>query len=418
MEQSLMDQLTAIVGKENVEESKGNVVVYPKNTDQVSGLLKLAANTNTQIAIREKPNHVLNEEKTEKLVLDLSKLNSLIEIDKDNVTANVQTGMTLNTLQWQLLEQGFYFPPVSIWDYDSFVITALAKNNIGLNSARYGRWREFVIGMEVVLYSGEKIVLGGKVIKYVSGLDLMSLFIGSKNQLGIVTRVIIRLLPKPEARKMLICGFDSLSDAIGAVQSLSARRIDPARNEVITPGLAAKIGLPGINPDQAAVLTELEGFANSLDRQKAEIEVAYKKFRVKSLVVIDQEHESNLIWQKYFGAADLYKGQTFYNINVLPSKLESMAQFLENKTKDMGLEFETIIHSGLVNIDLFVEGDRNKLEAFAQDLLKTVRMLGGKTAHEKIGIGSHIKTIDRLEHGLRELFAPKQLLLSKEGGLV
>jgi len=418
MEQSLGNQLIAVVGKENVEENKGKVVVYPANTDQVSSVLKLASNANAQITIREKPNHDLSEENAKKLVLDLSKLNALIEIDRDNVTAAVQTGMTLDSLQWQLLEQGFYFPPVSIWDYDSFVITALANNTIGFNSARYGRWREFVLGMEVVLYSGEVIVLGGKIIKYVSGLDLMSLFIGSKNQLGIVTRVIIRLLPKPEARKMLICGFDSLSDAIGAAQSLAARRLDPARNEVITPGLAGKIGLPGINPGQTAVLTELEGFAKSLDRQRAEVEVAYKKFGVKSIAVIDQEDESNLIWQKYFGAADLYKGQTSYDINVLPSKLESMAQFLENKTKELGLELELIIHSGLVNIDLFVEGDTNKLEAFDQDLLKTVRMLDGKIAHEKIGIGSHIKTIDKLEHGLRELFAPKQLLLSKEGGLV
>jgi len=414
MEPSLSNQLVAIVGKENIEENKGNIVVYPSSTEQVSGVVKLAANTNTQIAIRKRP----NEETSGSLTLDLSKLNSLVEIDKDNVTATVQTGMTLDNLQQQLLEKGFYFPPVSIWDYDSFVLTALSNNSIGFNSARYGRWREFSLGMEIVLYSGEVIKIGGKIIKYVAGLDFMGLMVGSKNQLGIVTQITLRLLPKPEAKKMLVSGFDSLANAISAAQSLAGRKLDPARNEVITAALAEKIGLPGINPGQVAVLTELEGFANSLDRQRAEVEVAYKKFGVKSFVVIDKEDESNLIWQKYFKATDLYKGQTSYNVNILPTKLESLTQFMENKTKELGLELNLIVHSGLVNIDLFVQGDNNKLEAFTVELIKTLRALDGKLAEQKIGIGSHIEVTEKLEQGLRELFNPKQLLLSKKGGRV
>ena len=415
MEASLISQLTAIVGNENIEEDKGKVVLYPSKTDQISGVFKLATDTNTQIVIRKKPNQVLDVEKPGILVLDLSKFNSLIEVDKDNVTATVQTGMTLDSLQQQLLEKGFYLPPVSIWDHDSFLLTALNGNAIGFNTARYGRWREFSLGMEVVLYSGEVIKVGGKVIKYVAGLDMMGLIIGTKNQLGVITEMTLRLLPKPEAKKMLVSSFDSLPEAIAAALSLPGRKLDPARNEVITPAIAEKIGLPGVSPGQAAVITELEGFANSLGRQGSEVEVAHKKFGVRSFAIIDKEDESNLIWDKYFKAVDLYKEQTAYNINIIPSKLESLVQFLNSKAKELGLELELIIHSGVSNIDMFIQGDADKLEAFKKELIKTLRSMDGKLAEQKIGIGSHIATIDRLEQGLRELFNPKQLLLSKEG---
>ena len=415
MEASLISQLTAIVGEENLEEDKGKMVVYPSKTEQISSIFKLATDINTKVVIRKKPNDVLDEETAGVLVLDLSKFNSLIEVDKDNVTATVQTGITLDSLQQQLLEKGFYFPPVSIWNYDNFVLTALADNGIGLNTARYGRWREFSLGMEVALYSGEVIKVGGKVIKYVAGLDLMGLIIGTKNQLGVITEITLRLLPKPEAKKMLVSSFDSLPEAINAALSLPGRKLDPARNEVITSTIAEKIGLPGVNPGQIAVITELEGFANSLDRQRAEVEVAHKKFGVKSFTVIDKEDESKLIWEKYFKAADIYKEQASYNINILPSKLENLTQFLSNKAKELDLELELIIHSGVANIDMFVKGNTDKIETFNIELTKTLRSVDGKLAKQKIGIGSHIATIDRLEQGLRELFDPKQLLLSKEG---
>jgi len=415
MEASLISQLTAIVGNENVEEDKGKVVVYPSKTSEVSDMFKLATSTNTRIAIRKKPNQALEGEEAGTLVLDLSKFNSMIDLDKDNVTATVQTGITLDSLQQQLLEKGFYFPPVSIWDHDNFLITAVANNSIGFNTARYGRWREFSLGMEVVLYSGEVIKVGGKVIKYVAGLDMMGLIIGTKNQLGVITEMTLRLLPKPEARKMLVSSFDSLPEAIAAALSLPGRKLDPARNEVITPEIAEKMGLPGVNPGQVAVITELEGFANSLGRQGAEVEVAHKKFGVKSFTVIDKEDESKLIWEKYFKAADSYKEQTSYNINILPSKLESLVQFLNNKTKELDMGLELIIHSGVANIDMFIKGNNDKLEEFKRELVKTLRSVDGKLAEQKIGIGSHIATIDRLEQGLRELFDPKQLLLSREG---
>ena len=415
METSLISQLTAIVGKENVEEDNGKVIIYPSTTPQVSDVFKLATSTDTKIVIRKKPNQVLKEEKAGILVLDLSKFNSLIDLDKDNVTATIQTGMTLDSLQQQLMEKGFYLPPVSIWDYDNFVAAAVADNSIGFNTARYGRWREFSLGMEAVLYSGEVIKVGGKVIKYVAGLDMMGLIIGTKNQLGVITEMTLRLLPKPEARKMLVSSFDSLPDAIAASLSLPGRKLDPARNEVITSAIAEKMGLPGVNPGQIAVITELEGFANSLGRQGAEVEVAHKKFGLKSFVVIDKEDESKLIWDKYFKAADLYKGQTTYNVNILPSKLEGLNQFINSRAKELGLELELIIHSGVANMDMFMQGDADKLETFKEELIKNLRVVDGKLAEQKIGIGSHIATIDRLEEGLRDLFDPKHLLVSTEG---
>lgn len=416
MKESFIAQLINTLGGEQVKKVHGNVVVFPHDTGQVSAVMKLANEEGIQIVVQQKPDACLEQE-SKKLVINLVKMDTYFEIDKENLTASVHTGITLDKLQSKLLEEGLYFPPVSLWDYDAFVAAAIGTNVIGLNSAKYGRWGEYVVGMEAVLSSGEVIELGGKIFKYVSGLDLMGLFIGSQNQLGIVTKVILRLLPKPEARRLLICGFNNLADGIAATESLAQRGLAPARNEVVSPQIAGKMELPGISSGQIVALTEIEGFAPSLNRQAAEIEVAYKKFGIKAATIIEREDDVYGIWKKYFAAADSYKNNEYYNISVLPSELPSLIGSIEKIIKELELNFQIIIHSSLVNIDLFVDShDKDKLGQFMEPLMKTIRLLSGKVASKKIGIGSHISTTEKMEEGLRNLFDPKQILASKVGG--
>ncbi|KUO49734.1 MAG: hypothetical protein APF76_00360 [Desulfitibacter sp. BRH_c19] len=416
MNEGFITQLMNISEEDQVEKVHGNVVFFPYDTGEVSAVLKLAYENGIQIFVQQKPGNRV-EQHSGKLVINLAKMDTYFEIDKENLTASVHTGITLDRFQSKLLEEGLYFPPVSIWDYDAFVATAIATNAVGINSGKYGRWREYVVGMEAVLSSGELIELGGKIIKYVSGLDLMSLFIGSQNQLGIVSKVTVRLLPKPEAKRLLVCRFASLADAVAATDSLTQRGLAPARNEILSPKIADKMEFSGKSSGQFVVLTEVEGFYESLSRQVAEIEVAYKKFAIETATIIEHEDQIYRIWQKYFDAADSYKSNSYYNITILPSELPSLMGTLEKTKNDLDIDFEAIIHTSIGNIELFVDiHDIDKLEEFKDSLMKVVLLLAGKVASKKIGVGSHISTTEKLEEGLRVLFDPKQILAGKGGG--
>lgn len=409
-------KLPAILGEGQYVEEKGNMLVFPASTGQVSSIVKLAHENNAKVAVKKSGAGANVREPV--LILDLSKMNEIIEVDKENLTASVMSGIVLSTFQAKMKKQGFYFPPISIWDYTSPMIEAIAANHTGLNTGRYGKWREYILGVEVVLPTGEVLSVGGKNIKCVSGLDLMGLFIGSHSQLGIITRVLVRLLPKPKARKLLIASASSLLDAVNATNSLGPRGLLPARNEVITSRLALEMQLPGIEKGQIAVLTEVEGFAESLQRQLAEIDVVYQKYGIKRRQIISEENEiekstkepSPCVWSGYFSRAHAYPPT--YSFTVLPAKTPLLIGIIDKAAGQAGISHEMIIHCGVVAMDVFIDAhDLSGLMQFEEMVLKELRLIGGKMAGEKIGILSHIGELKQLEAGLRRLFDPHGIMV-------
>ena len=403
-------KLPAILGAGQYVEEKGSMLVFPASTGEVSGIVKLAHENNAKVAVKKSGAGANVREPA--LILDLSKMNEIIEVDKENLTASVMTGIVLSNFQAEMKKQGFYFPPISIWDNASPMLEAIAANHTGLNTGRYGKWREHILGVEAVLPSGEVLTVGGKNIKCVSGLDLMGLFIGSHSQLGIVTRVLVRLLPKPEARKLLIASANSLLDAVSATNSLGPRGLLPARNEVITSRLALEMQLPGIEKGQIAVLTEVEGFAESLPRQLAEIDVIYQKYGIKSRQIITNEKEIEEVWNNYFSNARSYTSAKTYSFTVLPAKTPLLFGTIDKAAGQAGISHEMIIHCGVLAIDMFIDAqDLSGLMQFEEMVLKELRLIGGKMAGEKIGILSHIDELKQLEAGLRRLFDPQGIMV-------
>ena len=410
MDNAFVAQLKEVMSEEQVEEVKGKVVIFPADTVQLSNALKLVYQNEVKLTVRKRPDDDLEGYATT-LVLDLGKMNSVVEIDKHNVTATVQSGMTLDQFRAQIGENGFCFPPISIWDYNAYLVEALGTNAIGLNSLKHGRWREFILGLEVVLPTGEVIELGGKNIKFVSGLDVMGLFVGSKATLGIPTRMLMRLLPKPETSRLLVSAFANLTDAVNAVGSLAKRGLAPARNEILTPGLASDMQLKDFRDGSIAVVTAVEGFVESLDRQVGEIKVAYKKFGVRDMYLVEQEAEIARMCQSYFACFEKYKDDFYYNLTVLPVHATELIEGILESSAKSDLELEMLIHGGLVNVELFLKAaTQEQTRQFEELLKKKVRLLGGRMASEKLGIGSHIKEVERLEAGLQHLFDPKQVM--------
>lgn len=200
------------------------------------------------------------------VIIDLSNLNKIIELDKENFTVTVEAGINFLELQMLLQEKGFYFP----MDTYASAQTSLAYNILhalpSYTLGQHGNYREFVLGVDLVLLNGNCITIGGKNIKNVSGLDIIGLMIGSKEALGLITSCTLRLLPLPEEKRVVMCKFENLETALKAAGRLTDLGINPVRLQVINKGdfLFANNKEFAKTP---VLIAEFEGFKASMERK-------------------------------------------------------------------------------------------------------------------------------------------------------
>ncbi|MBM6838463.1 FAD-binding oxidoreductase, partial [Clostridium saudiense] len=190
---------------------EADVLVFPVNTEEVSNILKYAYKNNIKVTPRGAGTGLVGGTvPTEReIILDLSKMNKIINLDKSNFTVEVQSGVVLNELQQYVENEGLFYPP------DPGEKTATIGGNIstnagGMRAVKYGVTRDYVRKLEVVLANGTILNLGGDTIKNSSGLDLKDLFIGSEGTLGVITKAVLKIIPKPKKSISAIIAFDSL----------------------------------------------------------------------------------------------------------------------------------------------------------------------------------------------------------------
>lgn len=184
------------------------------------------------------------------IVVSTLKLNKILEIDEENLTATVEPGVVTANLHQAVESLGLFYPP----DPGSMKVCTLggnvAENAGGLRGLKYGVTRDYVMGLEVVLPNGEMMWTGGKCPKDVSGYDLRQILVGSEGTLGIFTKILVKLVPKPQSKETMLAVFPSMESAAATVAAVIAAKIIPATMEFldqITIGCVegyAKIGLP------------------------------------------------------------------------------------------------------------------------------------------------------------------------------
>lgn len=197
------------------------VVVKPKNTGEVAAILKLANRENIPVTPRGGgtglcggcvPLHG-------GIVLSLENMNKILEIDKENMLAVVEAGVTLGDFYAEVEKANFFFPPHP-GEEGAQIGGLISTNASGSRAVKYGGIRNYVRGLELVLPQGGIINMGGKFIKNSTGYSLLNLLVGSEGTLGIITRAIISLLPKSPVMYTLIVPYDSLDDAIMSVPEI------------------------------------------------------------------------------------------------------------------------------------------------------------------------------------------------------
>src|SRR5699024_2180128 len=282
MKNSLLKKFKDIVGEKNVETSKMSlysysydatpgfqktpqVVISPKDTEEVSEIIKICDKNNIPITPRGSGSNLSAGTTPLKggVVLLFKHMNQILEIDEQNLTVSVQPGVVTQDVIEEVENKGLLYPP----DPSSMNISTIGgninENSGGLRGLKYGVTKDYVLGLEIVLPNGEIISTGGKLAKDVAGYNLTQLFVGSEGTLGIITKAILKLIPKPEAKKTMLALFHDLESAAKTVSAIIANHIIPVTLEFLDQQTItvvedfAKIGLP--TDAKAVLLIEQDG---------------------------------------------------------------------------------------------------------------------------------------------------------------
>jgi len=254
-----------------------DAIVRPQSVDQISKLLKIANEERFAVIPRGSGSGLSGGSVPveNSIVVLTNQWDRIIEIDEKNLTVWVEPGVITAKLHAAVEKLGLFYPP----DPGSAAICTIggnvAENAGGLRGLKYGVTKNYVMGMEVVLPNGEVIVTGGKSVKDVAGYSLKDFLIGSEGTLGIITRVLLRLIPKPQSTKTMLAFYSKLSDSAETVSEIIAAKITPAALEFLDNTTIrsveeyAKLGLP--TTIESLLLIEVDGRSAEVEEDAQKI---------------------------------------------------------------------------------------------------------------------------------------------------
>lgn len=410
------------------------VAVFPRDAAQVAEILKLANAERIPVVPRGAGTNLSGGSLPLHggIVVGLAKMNRILEVDKENLVAVVEPGVVNSDLQAYLAPMGLFYPPDPASMNACTIGGNIAENSGGPRCLKYGVTRDYVLGLEVVLPTGEIIHTGGRTVKNTTGYDLTRLFVGSEGTLGIVTRANLRLLPIPEGKRTLLAIYDELNDASRTVSAIIGQGIIPTTLELMDNmliGCAEDFTHVGLPKDAAAILLiEVDGFQESLDRQALVIEQLCRDNKAREVRRAQTADEVNRLWvarRTVIGAVARVKpSYSLQDVTVPPSKLPQMVSRIVEISGKYDLPIGVLAHAGDGNLHPMVLFDKRnheeteRVEHAESEICQAALALGGTLSGEH-GIGLSKRPRLPLEFSsdeinltrrLRALFDPNGIL--------
>jgi glycolate oxidase len=316
-----LDSLTAIVGAEHVlvdddarreygsdalkRGAVPDVVVRPGTTVEVAGIARLCDETRTPLVPRGAGTGYTGGAVPVRggVLLSLERFNRILEIDEGNLIAIVEPCVVTGDLQDAVEARGLFYPPDPASLRQSSIGGNVAECAGGPRAFKYGVTKQYVLGLEAVLPTGQVIRTGGKVVKNVVGYDLTQLLVGSEGTLAIITKIILRLIPKPPAVGTLRATFPSVTHAVDAVGGIVRARVVPAALELMdADSLAALVEARGDAPlappgTAAILLIEVDGLASQVREEADRVAEACLEAGATDLLRADTEEARHALWQ-------------------------------------------------------------------------------------------------------------------------
>jgi glycolate oxidase len=440
MEQRVLDEIQSIIPKERIlldlaerysysyDASFGeylpDIVIQPENADEISQLVKLANRHLIPVYPRGAATSLSGGPLPVEggMVLDMSRLNKKLIIDRENLLAIVSPGVITADIHKKAEEAGLFYPPDPSSAHVSTIGGNLLENSSGPKGLKYGTTKEYVIGLEVVTPTGEIIRTGGKTVKNVTGYDLTRLIVGSEGTLGIVTEAILRLIPKPQARKTLLATFRRLEDSGHAITNILSSGILPAAMELMDNACIRSVenyspcGLPV--DAEALIIVEVDGHPMAIQEEIAKCEAICYEQGADSVRVAKNEAERLDIWKarKMVSPAITQMGPTKISedATVPRSQIPAMMKRLAEIREKYRLNLVVFGHAGDGNLHPNIITDkRNKeemkrVEDAVSEIFAAAVSLGGTLSGEH-GIGTMKAPYMEMELGQEGLMMMKKI---------
>ena len=377
IKESVIAELHKIVGKENVKTEKEvlkaysydgtsswkhepDVVVFPTSTKEISEIMKLANAEKVPVTPRGGGTNVSGGSIPIMggIVLCTTKMNKILKVDKENLTATVEPGVVLQDLTMRLMKEGLFFPP----DPQSFLGATLggiiAENAGGPACVKYGVTKQYILGVEVVLPTGEIINLGGRTLKNVVGYDLLHIFISSEGTLGVVTKAELKLNPIPPAKKTIMAVYDDVAKAGENVFRVMENGVIPDKIELLDNWVINRIeemmpmGLP--KDADAVLLFEVDGIPEAVEKETEKIVEIAKKYGATDVRVAKDQAEADKYWmaRKAGFAAVFGKAKTVFaeDVTVPRGQIPALINRCKELAKKYNVEIVVLGHAGDGNL--------------------------------------------------------------------
>jgi glycolate oxidase len=417
MRREVLRKLRSIVGESHVLTSRDDLICYaydaqlieglpeavvePRTPDEVSRVLRLANDEGFPVIPRGAGTGLSGGSVPVKggVVLTTHRMNRILEIDMGDLTATVEPGVVTRKLCAEAESLGLFYPP----DPGSYRVSTLggnvATNAGGPHALKYGVTGDYVLGLEVVLPTGRPITAGASTVKSVAGYNLSSIFIGSEGTLGVVTKIKLKLLPKPEARYTLLAAFGDIESSARVVSKVIASGIIPAALEFmdrVTVNAVEdyiKAGMP--RDAEAVLLIETDGHPAAA-REEAEKIVGICEESGASVRFAEKEEERERLWKARraaLPALSRIRSTTLLEDATVPrSKVPEMVAEIKRIAEKYGVIIGIFGHAGDGNLhptillDLRDRGEKESMEKAMEEIFSSALSLGGTLSGEH-GIG-------------------------------
>lgn len=397
------------------------VLVFPQSTEEVSKILKYAHKHGIPVTPRGAGTNLVGSTVPMDggIILDFSHMDKILELDENTMTITVQPGLLLQELQKYVEERGLFYPP-DPGEKASSIGGNISTNAGGMRAVKYGVTRDYVRGLEVVTADGSVLTTGGKNVKDASGLSLKNLYIGSEGTLAVITKCILKLIPKPETSLSVLVPYPDLKTGIRSVLSVLRANANPTAVEFMERKVVKLgedfLGVKYPYPEAGSyILLTFDGHATEVRENAERIrKLALDGGALAYLPLTDtaQNNPSNDIpsaadiWKvrgALVKAVEAFSEQEPVDIVVPIDKTAEFISFINKLDEESGMQMVSFGHAGDGNVHLcVVRGDRD-LKTWHQELKANMDKAYHK-AYELGGItsGEHGIGISKRRYFLRE----------------
>jgi glycolate oxidase len=418
MEQAILHELEAIVGPEHLLTSPEDLVCYsydgtfaecrpdaivsPDTTNQVSAILVLASREGIPIVPRGMASGLAAGTVPfgGGLVLNLTRMNRILEIDRENLTATAQSGVITADLAAAVEKQGLFYPPDPASIRQSTLGGNAACNSGGPRCLKYGVTGDYVMALEAVLPDGRVLRTGNKCIKDVTGYDLVHLLVGSEGTLAVITEITVRLLPLPEAKRTALAIFPDIGSASQVVNEILFAGVLPATLEIVDETAIQCVEAylhAGLDcTAEAMLIVETDGDAETAQREIERVAHVCRQGGASDVQIARTPAESDELWRARRSVSPslgrVRPNKLGEDIVVPRAAIPEMVRRIKRIALKHGLPIVIFGHAGDGNLhpnilfDKRDETEMHRVEAAVADLFAEAVDLGGTLSGEH-GVG-------------------------------